>query len=163
MFAASAIEVKPIPILFRHGGQLSIPLSVLLFWTQFLVLFIWHDWDHTETLGDTFVCAGGVRRNRQSDPVRICSSTARGPSNRVFIGSSTFYSRFKESSEISGRVSVVESRENCNNSIGVPCAAEPDSVLPKKCISGRRTHPKTEPGLNWWWSPSNDGTSDNRV
>jgi hypothetical protein len=47
---ASALEVKPIPILFSHRVQLSIPLSVLLFLAQFLKLFVGHDWHHVENL-----------------------------------------------------------------------------------------------------------------
>jgi hypothetical protein len=102
-------------------------------------------------------------RNWQSDPVRIYSATARGIVNRVFIESSKVYLRFKESSEIFDRISGVESREHCNNSIVAPCAVEPDSVPPKKCISDYRIRPRTEPGSNRWLSLSTDGTSGNRA
>jgi hypothetical protein len=68
----------------------------------------------------------------------------------------------------SDRVSVaqdgpVESRENCSNSTGAPCAVAIDFGPPIKCISGPRNYPKIEPGSNRWWSPSTDDTSGNRA
>jgi hypothetical protein len=117
-------------------------LSVLLLLAQFLKFFIWHDLGSYGYLVAMRLFMRGMR-------------------NRSLTGQDLSRNRSGIMKCGFNRVTAVESRENCSNSIGAPCTVAIDFVPPKECISGCRIRPKTEPGSEKTQSPQDKDDHQN--